>query len=73
MYELFDSFMCVGESPSSSTSNVENLNNHFMMEKDPSVNLGRGVGSLPSYGKHVTVSKSNQLMNCILQHTSEIV
>ena len=70
MYELFDSFMCVGESPSSSTSNVENLNNHFLMEKDPSVNPGRGVGSLPSSSNNVTIARSYQLVNCVLQHVS---
>ena len=57
MYELFDHFMCAGESPSSSASDVDNLNNP-----------GREVGSLPSSGNIVTVARSYQLVNRILQH-----
>ena len=63
----------LGDSPSSSVSDVDNLNNHILMEKYPCVNVVKGVGSLPSYSKHVTVAGSHQLMNHILQHASEIV
>ena len=70
MYELFDSFMCVGESPSSSTSDMDKLNNHFLMEKYPSVNPGRRVGSLPSSGNNVTIARSYKIVNRILQHVS---
>ena len=70
MYELFDSFMCATESPSSSASNVENLNNNLLMEKDPSENPGREVESLPSSGNIVTVARSYQLVNRILPHVS---
>lgn len=62
----------LGESPSSSASDVDNLNNHVLMEKDPSVNAVKGLGSLPSSGKHVTVAGSHQLVNRILQHTSDV-
>ena len=70
MYQFFDSFQCAGESPSSSASDVDNLNNHILMEKDPHVNAVKGVGSLPLSGKHVTVAGSHQLVNRILQQVS---
>lgn len=62
----------LGESPSSSASDVDNLNNHILMEKDPHVNAVKGVGSLPLSGKHVTVAGSHQLVNRILQQTSDV-
>lgn len=62
----------LGESPSSSASDVDNLNNHALMEKDASINPIKGVGSLPSSGNHVTVARSHQLINRILQHTSDV-
>lgn len=62
----------LGESPSSSASDVDNLNNHALMEKDPSINPVKGVGSLQSSGNHVTVARSHQLINRILQHTSDV-
>ena len=53
MYEFFDSFMCAGESTYSLALDMDKLNNHFMMEKYPFVNPGRGVGYLPSFGNNV--------------------
>ena len=68
MYELFDSFIYVGDSPYSLASDVENLNNHFLMEKDPFVIPGRGFGSLPSFGDILTIARSYQVVNRILPH-----
>jgi len=62
----------LGESPSSSASDVDNLNNHVLMEKDPFINPVKGVGSLPSSGNHVTVARSHQLVSRLLQHTSDV-
>lgn len=49
MLELFDSFMCAGEPPSSA-SDVDSLNNHGVMDKDPFIKV---FGYLPSLVNHV--------------------
>ena len=48
--------LCGGEFASSSTLYVDNLNSCILMESDPSMNPKRGVGSLSSFGNHVTVA-----------------
>ncbi|KAH9328389.1 hypothetical protein KI387_000497 [Taxus chinensis] len=61
-----------GDSPSSSASDVDNLNNHALMDKS-SANLGKVVGSPQVAGDHVIVARHRPLYARVLQYTNDSI
>eukprot|EP01018_Ginkgo_biloba_P018331 Gb_16688 [translate_table: standard] len=61
-----------GESPSSSASDVDNLNNHALMDKSSSVNPAKIVGSPQVAGNHVIVARHRPHFLRLLQYTQDV-
>eukprot|EP01018_Ginkgo_biloba_P006915 Gb_31926 [translate_table: standard] len=62
----------LGESPSSSASDVDNLNNHVLMDRDPSMNTTKGVRSLQGASNQVIVARHRPHIDRILQYTQDV-